>query len=142
MTVKKIMGQVSIARMSAIIERLARFETRYPHEKQIQASEYICSEMSRYIPETNYHEYEQSSLSYFSREEDGQDGSKAYIKDIASQSDTIVAVINLDMIAFGSAREDIDLVTRPSHAWLVESAHSIGKAYGFNVKKVIKEACF
>jgi len=207
--IEKIMEQVSTSRMSSTIKDLVRFETRYPHEKQIQAADYLFKRMSQYVPDTRYHEYEhwgvlwrnvvgtirgtknpeqviivcahmdsksEKRLVYapgaddnasgcaavleivrlltghdfektirfviFSREEDGQDGSKAYVKDLAKGNEKIVAAISLDMIAFGSAQEDIDLVTRPSYAWLVESVHDIGMTYGFNTKKVIKKACY
>ena len=77
----------------------------------------------------------------FSREEDGQDGSKAYVKDLVKRNEKIVAAINLDMIAYGKENEDIDLVTRPSYAWLVETVYDVATVYGFKTKKVIKKAC-
>ena len=206
--IEKIMEQVSSLRMSSSITDLVAFETRYPHEKQLQVAEYLLKRMNQYIPDTRYHEYEhwgvmwrnvvgtirgkknpeqvviicahmdsksEKRLIYaagaddnasgcaavleisrllsghdfdktirfviFSREEDGQDGSKAYVKDLVKRNEKIVAAINLDMIAYGKENEDIDLVTRPSYAWLVETVYDVATVYGFKTKKVIKKAC-
>ena len=78
----------------------------------------------------------------FSREETGQNGSKAYLKEIDRNKEKIVAALNLDMIAYGSDNEDIDLVTRPEYSWLAEKVYDLGELYGLPVKKLVKKGCY
>ncbi len=78
----------------------------------------------------------------FSREETGQNGSKAYLKGIDRNKEKIVAALNLDMIAYGSNNEDIDLVTRPEYSWLAERVYNLAESYDINAKKVVKKGCY
>ncbi len=79
---------------------------------------------------------------FFSRESTGQNGSNAYVKSINRDKLKIIAALNMDMIAYGPADEDIDLVTRPEYAWLADTAFSVSRAYGFNVRKIVKKQCY
>lgn len=79
---------------------------------------------------------------FFSREESGWEGSAAYLKSVDRKKEKIIANINLDMIAYGDDGEDIDLVTRPKYAWLVETIYDLAQLYGFTTKKVIDKHCF
>jgi bacterial leucyl aminopeptidase len=77
----------------------------------------------------------------FSREEDGHEGSKAYVKDLKKNGVKIIAAINLDMIAYGNNNADLYLMTRPSYASLVKKVDNLARIYGFNTNKVIKKGC-
>jgi Zn-dependent M28 family amino/carboxypeptidase len=79
---------------------------------------------------------------FFSREETGQNGSTAYLESVDKNKQEIIAAINLDMIAYGGDEEDIDLVTRPEHQWIVHYVSELAKIYEFNTKKVIRRNCF
>lgn len=59
-------------------------------------------------------------LLVFSNEEAGAVGSSYYASDASFRGDDIRGYLNLDMIAYGPSDEDLDLSTRPAHAWLVE----------------------
>jgi len=91
---------------------------------------------------SSYHFKHTIKFIFFSREENGQNGSRAYIRSINPNEEKIIGVINIDMIAFGSDKEDIDLVTRPKHRWIVNYVNQIGKLYNIPTKKVIKKHCF
>jgi Zn-dependent M28 family amino/carboxypeptidase len=78
----------------------------------------------------------------FSREETGQQGSKAFAKTARANNENIVAAINLDMIARGNDAEDIDLVTRPAYSWLAEDLEQLGVVYGVRTRKVIEKGCY
>jgi acetylornithine deacetylase/succinyl-diaminopimelate desuccinylase-like protein len=89
------------------------------------------------------HSFEKSiRFIIFSREETGQNGSKAYLKSLDKEKEKIRGAINLDMIAFGPQDEDIDLVTRPKHAWLVEKISVLAHLYNFPTRKVVHKDCF
>ena len=78
----------------------------------------------------------------FSREEEGQNGSMAYVSDIDRSKEQIIAALNLDMIAYGSDDENIDLVTRPKYGWLAKRVHNLAGLYGYNTKKIVKRHCY
>jgi Zn-dependent M28 family amino/carboxypeptidase len=79
---------------------------------------------------------------FFSREETDQQGSTAYLKSIDKDEEEIIAAINLDMIAYGSDNEDIDLVTRPEYAWLVDKMEDLARLYGYTTKKLVDNHCY
>lgn len=79
---------------------------------------------------------------FFSREETGWEGSATYLKSIDRNKEKIIAAINMDMIAYGGDGEDIDLVTQPKYAWLVEEINNLALLYGFTTRKVIDKHCF
>jgi leucyl aminopeptidase len=79
---------------------------------------------------------------FFSRESYGQQGSTAYAKSIDKKKVKIKAVINMDMIAYGSDKEDIDLVTLPKYSWLTKEISNLAYLYGFSVRKVIDKHCY
>lgn len=207
--VESLIESVSVPEIEQTISDLVDFETRYPHQKQIEAADYLYKEMKKTVEDTEFHEYEywgvkwknvvgtikgkrtpedvvivcahfdtksEKQLVYapgaddnasgcaavmelarifsrhsfgktvkfvfFSRESTGQNGSKAYVKSLDTEKENIVAVLNLDMIAYGSEDEDIDLVTRPDHEWLVKKINLLADAYGYNTKPVVKKACY
>lgn len=78
----------------------------------------------------------------FSRESDGQNGSNAYVESMDRSKEEIAAVLNLDMIAYGSDEEEIDLFTRPEDSWLADKIYGLAGAYGLPARKVVKEACY
>ncbi len=206
--IQNILTSVSVSQIEKDISNLVALKTRFTHEKQLKAAEYLYNELSRSIKNTAFHEYEfwgvkwknvigtipgqtnpeqivivcahldsksekrlvyapgadddasgcaailelarvlsghsfEKTLKFifFSREETGQQGSKAYLKSIDRNKENIFAVLNLDMIAFGSEEEDIDLVTRPTHRWLAEEIYGLSNLYGFRAKKLVEEGC-
>ena len=54
---------------------------------------------------------------FFSNEEKGTIGSKAYVKSLSGvlPVNKMVGFINVDMIAYGPNNEDLDIATRPEH---------------------------
>ena len=97
-------------------------------------------ELARILSE---HSFEKSiRFIIFSREEYGWEGSTAYVKSIARNREKIRAALNLDMIAYESDNEDIDLVTRPKYSWLAEEIDDLAHLYGFTTKKVVNKHCF
>jgi hypothetical protein len=54
-------------------------------------------------------------LLLFSNEEVGTIGSTTYASDASSRGDDIRAFLNLDMIGYGPADEDLDIATRPAY---------------------------
>ncbi len=207
--IEKIITEVSSARIESTISNLVAFETRYPHEKQIEVAGYLHNELGKHVKNTVFHEYEFWGVTwknvvgsipgkrypeqtvivcahldsksekrlvfapgaddnasgcagvleiarilaghsfektikfiFFSRESTGQQGSKAYVKDINRETERIFAVINMDMIAYGNDAEDIDLVTRPNYSWLAESIFDLSLTYNINAKTIIKKSCY
>lgn len=97
-------------------------------------------ELARILAE---HSFEKTiRFIFFSRESYGQQGSTAYAKSIDKNKEKIRAVINLDMIAYGSDKEDIDLVTLPKYSWLTEKIGDLAHLYGFDTRKVIDKHCY
>jgi hypothetical protein len=207
--IQRIANTVSIAHMKETISQLEKFETRYPHEKQLEVADHLFERLKENVPNTVFHEYEywgvvwknvtgtipgtknpeevyiacahldsksdkrfayapgadddasgcaavlelarilsqyscQKSVRFifFSREETAQNGSKAYVSDVDRDKEKIAGVLNLDMIAYGSDDEDIDLVTRPQYAWIAHKVHGLANKYGIKSKKIIKENCY
>ncbi len=58
---------------------------------------------------------------FFTNEEIGRIGSAAYARDARTAGQAITGMIAVDMIAYGPAGEDLDLATRPAHAWLANA---------------------
>jgi len=91
----------------------------------------------------SHHSFEKTiKFIIFSREETGQNGSKAFIDDLNREREHVVAAINLDMIAYGDDEEEIDLVTRPEYAWLVNRVYGLAKLYGINTRRIVKKGCY
>jgi bacterial leucyl aminopeptidase len=89
------------------------------------------------------HEFDKTiKFIFFSRESEGQDGSKAYLRSIKKGKEKILAAISMDMIAYGKDQEDIDLVTRPKFSDLVYTVDNVAFTYGFKTKRVINKACY
>ncbi len=78
----------------------------------------------------------------FSREESGQNGSRAYLKQIDKNSEKIIAGINLDMVAYGKDTDSLHLVTRPKYRWLADKIYNLSKTYGLRATKVVKKGCY
>lgn len=91
---------------------------------------------------SQYHFKNTIMFAFFSREESGQDGSKSFLDEFNFEKNKFCAAINLDMISFGSKDEEIDLVTRPKHRWIVDYAYRIAQIYEIKTKKVIRSHCY
>jgi acetylornithine deacetylase/succinyl-diaminopimelate desuccinylase-like protein len=207
--IEKIIEEISPSEIENTISDLVAFETRYPHEKQLEVADYLHERLKKYLTMTDFHKYEYWGVNWknvvgtipgkehpeeivivcahldskspkrlvyapgadddgsgcgavlelarilsghsfhktikfiiFSREETGQNGSKAYLKGIDRNKEKIVAALNLDMIAYGSDKEDIDLVTRPEYSWLAERVYNLAESYDINAKKIVKKGCY
>jgi Zn-dependent M28 family amino/carboxypeptidase len=97
-------------------------------------------ELSRILPKYSFERT--IKLIFFSRESYGQQGSKAYVKDIDRNKEKIITAINLDMIAYGSEGEDIDLVTIPKYSWLTDQISDLAELYNFYTKSIIDKDCY
>jgi len=101
-----------------------------------------CSAILELARILSSHDFEKTiRFVIFSREEEGRNGSKAYLKDFDKSKEKIIAAINLDMVAYGDDDEDIDLVTRPPYSGIVDVVYNLASSYGFKAKKVVKKAC-
>ena len=99
-----------------------------------------CAAVLEAIRILSEHTFEKSiKFVFFSREENGWEGSAAYVQTIDNYRGKIEAVLNLDMIAYGDDSEDIDLVTRPGYAWLSSEIDALAQTYGLPVKKIISK---
>jgi len=79
---------------------------------------------------------------FFTLEESGTIGSSHYAADARTSGEEIEAMINVDMIAFGSANEDLDIVTKPSMAWIAEDfREAVGTYTNLDTTLVISETC-
>ena len=79
---------------------------------------------------------------FFTLEESGTIGSSHYAADARTSGEEIEAMINVDMIAFGSANEDLDIVTKPSMAWIAEDFREAVDTYtNLDTTLVISETC-
>jgi len=79
---------------------------------------------------------------FFTLEEPGRIGSSYYAADARSSGEEIEAMIAVDMIAFGPADEDLDLVTKPSMAWIVEDFKEAVDTYtNLATTLVVQENC-
>ena len=66
---------------------------------------------------------------FFTNEESGRIGSAAYAADAKTSGEDITAMIAVDMIAYGSADEDLDLVTRPADGWVADNFKEASDLY-------------
>jgi Zn-dependent M28 family amino/carboxypeptidase len=79
---------------------------------------------------------------FFTLEELGRIGSRNYAADARTSGERIEAMINVDMIAFGPTDEDLDLVTKPSMAWIAEDFNEAVDTYtNLYTTLVIDETC-
>jgi acetylornithine deacetylase/succinyl-diaminopimelate desuccinylase-like protein len=79
---------------------------------------------------------------FFTQEERGGIGSANYAADARAAGETIEAMIAVDMVAFGSAGEDLEIVTKPTMAWLAEAFKNASDTYtGSNTRLVLDWAC-
>jgi hypothetical protein len=78
----------------------------------------------------------------FSAEEQGLYGSRAYSAGALAESQRIVAVINLDMIAYADKMpEDLDIIVNSQSQWLAERASLAAETYtGLAVRKSLNAA--
>jgi len=83
-------------------------------------------------------------LLFFSNEESDIAGSTAYVESIKTTlpADRLVGFINVDMVAFGPAAEDLDLATRPAYASLADAVGTAVEQWSaLDVKPIIDEHC-
>jgi hypothetical protein len=81
-------------------------------------------------------------LLLFSNEESGTLGSSAYASEASDRGDDIRGFLSLDMIAYGSAGEDLDVATRPAYAALANDVVTASLTWaGQPAVAVIDEAC-
>ncbi|MFQ6119331.1 MAG: M28 family metallopeptidase [Methanosarcinales archaeon] len=75
----------------------------------------------------------------FSGEEQGLWGSKHYAEEAFYNNDSIVGVINFDMIGYNDNFSKIDIIGNPESEWLVELMNSINSEYnlGIMINKII-----
>ncbi|MDI6844839.1 MAG: M28 family peptidase [Candidatus Saccharicenans sp.] len=75
----------------------------------------------------------------FSAEEQGLVGSLRYVQEKLNPAENIIAVINLDMIAYADLLpEDLDIIGDRSSGWLVEKISALTSVYGpLPPKKII-----
>ncbi|MCX8159367.1 MAG: M28 family metallopeptidase [Candidatus Saccharicenans sp.] len=79
----------------------------------------------------------------FSAEEQGLVGSLRYVQERLNASENILAVINLDMVAYTDVvPEDLDLIGDRNSSWLVERVAALSGAYGPVAGKKIIDASF
>jgi acetylornithine deacetylase/succinyl-diaminopimelate desuccinylase-like protein len=79
---------------------------------------------------------------FFTLEESGRIGSSHYAADASAAGETIEAMIAADMVACGSPDEDLELVTKPTMAWLAEAFKDASDTYtGSNTRLVLDWAC-
>jgi Zn-dependent M28 family amino/carboxypeptidase len=79
---------------------------------------------------------------FFTQEESGRIGSTYYAADAKAAGEDILAMIGVDMIGFGSADEDLDLVTKPAMSWIAEDFQKASTTYtDLSTRLVIAESC-
>lgn len=79
---------------------------------------------------------------FFSNEEAGTVGSTYYASNARSRGDDIRGFIALDTIGYGAGGEDIDAVTLPDDAWLVDRVEAVSATWvGAPVLKRVLDAC-
>jgi Zn-dependent M28 family amino/carboxypeptidase len=74
---------------------------------------------------------------FFTNEEKGRVGSAAYASDAKTSGEDITAMIAVDMIAYGSAGEDLDLVTKPVYGWVADNFKEASDLYTTLASNVI-----
>ena len=83
-------------------------------------------------------------LLFFSNEEKGTVGSKAYVKDLKATlpASKLIGYLNVDMVAYGLDTEDLDLATKPQYASFAKGiGDAVEKWTKLKVKKVINDHC-
>ena len=83
-------------------------------------------------------------LLFFSNEEKGTVGSKAYVKDIKATlpKSKLVGYLNVDMVAYGPDTEDLDIATKPAYKTFANGiGDAVKKWTKLKVKKVINDHC-
>jgi leucyl aminopeptidase len=83
-------------------------------------------------------------LLFFSNEEKGTVGSRAYVKDLKTTlpASKLVGYLNVDMVAYGPDTEDLDLATKPKYASFVKGiGDAVEKWTKLKVKKVVNDHC-
>ncbi|MBN1930266.1 MAG: M28 family peptidase [Desulfobacterales bacterium] len=79
---------------------------------------------------------------FFTLEERGRPGSSHYASDARASGEVIKAMIAVDMIAFESPGGDLELITKPSMAWIVQDYHVAAETYTeLETVPVISENC-
>ena len=83
-------------------------------------------------------------LLFFSNEEKGTVGSKAYVKSIKAglPASKLIGYLNVDMVAYGPDTEDLDIATKPAYASFAKGiGDAVEKWTTLKVKKVINDHC-
>ncbi|MBW2263855.1 MAG: M20/M25/M40 family metallo-hydrolase [Deltaproteobacteria bacterium] len=81
-------------------------------------------------------------LLFFSNEEAGIVGSTYYASEARGRGDDIRGFLALDSIGYGAGGEDIDAVTLPDDAWLVDRVEAVSATYvGAPILKRVLDAC-
>lgn len=83
-------------------------------------------------------------LLFFSNEEKGTIGSKAYVNDLKATLPTnkLRGFINVDMIAYGPDDEDLDLATRTKYKTLADDmAKAVEKWTTLKTNKIVSDHC-
>jgi len=79
----------------------------------------------------------------FSAEEQGLVGSQYYVQDKLNPEETILGVINLDMIAYADQRpEDLDVIGNVASSWLADLTVNMTQVYGVAPAKKIIDYSF
>jgi len=79
---------------------------------------------------------------FFTNEEVGTVGSYAYAGDAHDNQEAIVGMIAADMLAYGTAGEDLDLATKPSMTWLPAAYAEASDLYtGIETVTVLDDHC-
>ncbi len=79
----------------------------------------------------------------FSAEEQGLVGSLRYVQEKLNPAENILAVINLDMIAYADQMpEDLDIIGNRASGWLVERMAALAGVYGPVAARKIIDASF
>lgn len=79
---------------------------------------------------------------FFTNEEIGRVGSAAYARDAKAAGEAIAGMIAVDMVAYGTADEDLDIATRPAFAWLADAFKEGSDTHAAVTTKVIlDQAC-
>ena len=83
-------------------------------------------------------------LLFFSNEEKGTVGSRAYVKSIKAglPASKLLGYLNVDMVAYGPDTEDLDIATKPAMSTFANGiASAVEKWSTLKVKKVINDHC-
>jgi acetylornithine deacetylase/succinyl-diaminopimelate desuccinylase-like protein len=78
---------------------------------------------------------------FFTLEESGRNGSASYAADASAAGEVIEAMIAVDMVAFGSPDEDLELVTKPDMIWIAEAFKTACDTYTNQDTVILDESC-